>query len=203
MNPYKKVLFTFLSFMLVSACSLGTIFPTSQANGVNPVEELRCELGGYAFKTLPDYTVDDSSKDSMGMFRLNSNDIDWGDPNFNVHEGPTIQLYGFVPYSDITIEEWATRDVDQMILMYQATVSGQPQVSVAGLEGIAYDFDYEIPDVGKMRERVINVEIYPTHFLEIRCYSTVEKWEKTLADCEAVINSVTIFEPKPSPTEIP
>ena len=179
--------------LVLAACQVGT---QSGENEANSGKELRSEEGGYAFKTIPDYRVDDSSTD-LGNYRMDPNDIDWEDPDYNYEAGPSIQLFGFVPPGDLTSEEYASNSVDQMSAFYQAAISGQPQVSVAGLDGIAYDFDYEISGVGQMKLRDIIVEVNPKQFWEIRCFSTVEKWDRTLADCETVINSVTFFEPKP------
>jgi hypothetical protein len=54
-----------------------------------------------------------------------------------------------------------------MTARYNAIISGEPQVSVAGLNGIAYDFDYELPDIGKMRTRDISVEVSPRQFFNV------------------------------------
>jgi hypothetical protein len=167
-----------------------------QPNAVKAGEEIRCEEGGYAFKTIPGYRVDSSSKD-LGMYRLNPDDIDWGAPDYNYEEGPTIQLAGFIPTGDLSIEKYAKNWVDGMSARYQAVISDGPQVSVAGLNGIVYDFDYEIAGSGKIKTRDISVEVNPKQFMHILCTSTVEKWDKTLADCETVIRSITFFEPKP------
>lgn len=183
-----------------SDVGMGEIFDTliqpSKPNEVKSGEEMRCEEGGYAFKTIPDYSVDSSSKD-LGMFRMNPNDIDWGSADYNYEEGPVIQLSGFISVGDLTIEKFVKNGVDQMGARYQATISGEPRVSVEGLNGIAYDYDYEIPGIGKMKTRDISVEVNSKQFLGILCTSTIEKWDKTLSDCEAVINSITFFEPKP------
>jgi hypothetical protein len=48
-----------------------------------------------------------------------------------------------------------------------------------------------------MKARDVSVEVNPSQFFSIHCRSTTEKWDKTLAACEAVINSITFFEPKP------
>jgi len=48
-----------------------------------------------------------------------------------------------------------------------------------------------------MKARVVNVEVSPKQFFFILCRSTIGKWDKTLADFEAVTTSVTFFEPKP------
>jgi hypothetical protein len=84
-----------------------------------------------------------------------------------------------------------------MKLRYNAAVSGESQVSVAGLMGKAYDYDYDLPGAGAMKARVINVEVSPKQFFFILCRSTTGKWDKMLADFEAVANSITFFEPKP------
>jgi hypothetical protein len=178
--------------LALPACQGGT--PSGENEGKSG-EEIRCEVGGYAFKTIPDYEVVSSA--DYGMYSMNPNDIDFGDPNYNYEMGPSIHLGGFVPSSDLTIEEYAANGVALMSARYQATISGQPQVSVAGLMGIVNDFDYELTGAVKMKAREVDVEVNPKQFWTINCFSTVEKWDKTLADCEAVMNSVTFFEPRP------
>jgi hypothetical protein len=86
---------------------------------------------------------------------------------------------------------------------YNAAVSGESQVSVAGLKGIAYDYDYVLPGAGAMKARVINVEVSPKQFFFILCRSRVADWNKTQADFEAVTQSVTFFDPVPAPTQKP
>jgi hypothetical protein len=84
-----------------------------------------------------------------------------------------------------------------MELRLNATISGEPQVTVAGLKGVAFDYDYELAGAGKMKARDISVEVNPRQFFMIQCRSTIEKWDKTLAACEAVITSITFFDPTP------
>jgi hypothetical protein len=117
--------------------------------------------------------------------------------NFVDGEGPQIIFDGFVPSSDLSFEKYVTNGNKDMRLRLNATISGEPQVSVAGLMGVAFDYDYELPGAGKMKARDISVEVNSGQFFMIQCRSTIEKWDKMLADCEAVINSVTFFEPKP------
>jgi hypothetical protein len=185
-----------------NAAGIGEIFEPfvqpSQPNEAKSGEEIRCEEGGYAFKTIPNYEVLNCSEfDSM--VTLESNDIDWGDPNFVIGEGPEILLSGWTltSTSDPSFENFVKRGNDDMSLRYNAAVSGESQVSVAGFMGIAYDYDYDLPGAGTMKARVVNVEVSPKQFFFILCRSTIGKWDKTLADFEAVTTSVTFFEPKP------
>jgi len=178
--------------LALSGCDM---FPLISENAQSR-EEIRSDIGGYTFTTIPNYRIDESSTD-MGMYRIDPNDIDWGDPNYTYEAGPSIQLYGFIPPSELTIEEFAENGVRMMSGPYNATISGPLQVFVAGVAGIEYDLDYEIPGTGPMKLRDITVAVTPNQFFNVRCFSTVEKWEKTLDDCDAVINSVSFFEPKP------
>jgi len=168
----------------------------SQPDKVKSGTEIRSEAGGYAFKTIPGYTADSAWIDPGG-YTLDSNDIDYGDPNFVVGEGPDIILSGFVPSSELTFEKYVKNGNNDMSIRLKATISGEPQVTVAGLKGVAFDYDYELAGAGKMRARDISVEVNSSQFFMIHCRSTIEKWDKMLAACEEVINSVTFFEPKP------
>jgi hypothetical protein len=183
---------------------LNPLVQPPQPNEVKPGEEVRCEIGGFAFKTIPNYKVLNCSEfDSM--VSLESNDMDFSNPNFVIGEGPEILLSGWALTSDSdpSFENFVKRGNDDMRLRYNAAVSGESQVSVEGLMGIAYDYDYDLPGAGTMKARVINVEVSPKQFFFILCRSTIGKWDKTLADFEAVTNSLTFFEPVPSPTQIP
>jgi len=186
---------------------IGEIFPLVQpSNETKPGEEIRCEAGGYAFKTIPGYEASPGWVNAGGYI-LDSKDVDDTDPNFVIGEGPQIIFDGFVPSSELTFEKYVKNGNKDMRLRLNATISGEPQVSVAGLMGVAFDYDYELPGAGKMKARDISVEVNPKQFFWIHCRSTIEKWDKTLADCETVINSITFFEPffEPlsPPTQIP
>jgi hypothetical protein len=173
----------------------------SQPNEAKSGEERRCEPGGFAFKTIPNYrSLDALSCSGLDSnVTLESNDIDFGNPNFVIGEGPEIILDGWAltSTSDPSFENFVTRGNDDMRRRYNASVSSESQVPVAGLIGIAYDYDYDLPGAGAMKARVINVEVSPKQFFFILCRSSVGKWDKTLADFEAVANSITFFEPKP------
>jgi len=170
----------------------------SQPDKVKPGAEIRCEAGGYVFKTIPGFEILDlEGCVNDGGYDLVSKDIDYGDPNFVVGEGPQMILDGFVPSSDLTFEKYVKNGNNDMSIRLKATISGEPQVTVAGLKGVAFDYDYELAGAGKMRARDISVEVNSSQFFMIQCRSTIEKWDKMLAACEAVINSVTFFEPKP------
>ena len=178
----------------------------SQPNEAKSGEEKRCEPGGFAFKTIPNYrTLEVLTCSDTTTVALESNDIDWDNPNYVIGEGPEIILDGWALTSDSdpSFEKFVTRGNDDMRRRYNAAVSGESQVVVAGLMGIAYDYDYDLPGAGAMKARVINVEVSPRQFFFILCRSTVGEWDKTLAAFEAVTNSVTFFEPVPPPTQTP
>jgi len=171
---------------------------SAQPDAVKPGAEIRCEAGGYAFKTIPGFEILDlEGCVNDGGYDLVSKDIDYSDPNFVVGEGPQMILDGFVPSSELPFEKYVKNGNNDMRLRLNATISGEPQVTVAGLKGVAFDYDYELAGAGKMKARDISVEVNSSQFFMIQCRSTVEKWDKTLAACEAVINSITFFEPKP------
>ena len=190
------VALTVLLFVTV-ACDM---IMTPQANEDNIGEEIRSEEGGYALKTIPGYEA--SPGVITGSYGLDSKGM-YDDPNFVVGEGPQIILDGFVHSGELTFEKYVKRGNNDMRSRLNATISGEPQITVAGLVGVAFDYDYELAGAGKMKARDISVEVNPGQFFAIHCRSTIEKWDKTLADCDAVINSITFFEPVPSPTQIP
>jgi len=190
------VALTVLLFVTVACATV----PTPQVNEDNIEEEIRCEECGYTFKAIPGYEA--SPGVITGGYTLDSKGM-YDDPNFVVGEGPQIILDGFVHSGELTFEKYVKRGNNDMRSRLNATISGEPQITVAGLVGVAFDYDYELAGAGKMKARDISVEVNPGQFFAIHCRSTIEKWDKTLADCDAVINSITFFEPVPSPTQIP
>lgn len=174
---------------------LDTLVQPPQPNEAKSGEEIRSEVGGFAFKTIPGYKASPGLVDD-GEYTLDSKDIDFTDPNFVIGEGPQIILDGFVPSSKLTFEKYVKNGNNDMKLRSNATISGEPQVTVAGLKGVAFDYDYELAGAGKMKARDISVEVNSGQFFSIHCRSIIEKWDKTLAACETVINSLTFFDPK-------
>lgn len=172
-------------------------------------EEIRCEPGGYAFIMIPGYSYlpcwDSEGVTYATSTMISTDESDRSD--FVDGEGPQIIFDGLVPSSDLSFEKYVTNGNKDMKSRFNATISGEPQVFVAGLMGVAFDYEYELAGVGKMKARDISVEVNSGQFFMIQCRSTIEKWDKMLADCEAVINSVTffapIFEPLPPSTQIP
>jgi hypothetical protein len=168
----------------------------SDPNEAKPGEEIRSESGGYAFKAIPGYKATPGWVNESG-YDLESKEIDFTDPNFIVGEGPQMILDGVVPSSNLTFDKYIKNGKNDMKSRLNATISGEPQVTVAGLTGAAFDYDYELDGAGKMKARDVSVEVNPGQFFMIQCRSSVEKWDKTLAACEEVINSITFFDPKP------
>jgi hypothetical protein len=189
-----------LTVLLLFTLACGLI-QTPQAKEDNIEKEIRCEECGYTFKAIAGY--DAIPGFLTGTYNLFSKERDYDDPNFVTGEGPQILLYGVVPDTGITFEKFVKNGNNDMRNRLNATISGEPQVTVAGLVGAAFDYDYELAGAGKMKARDISVEVNPGQWFSIQCLSTVEKWDKTLADCDAVINSITFFEPVFSPTQTP
>jgi hypothetical protein len=171
---------------------------TPQPNEVNPGEVIRSEEGGYSFTMIPDYRIN-SFMQLAGDITLDPKDK----VIVIIGDGPEINITGGVNSKNFSLEEFAKRGNDIVISHYKATSSDAQQVSVAGLNGIAYNYDYEIPDIGKMKYREIYVIVNPNQLFNIECHSRAGDWDKTLADFEAVTNSVTFFEPVPSATKEP
>ncbi|MEI8131088.1 MAG: hypothetical protein WCG34_01555 [Leptolinea sp.] len=159
-------------------------------------KDIRKEDGGYAFKTIQGYkfTLDNIVPGAIPMW---DKDIDILKC---LKEGPFISLVGWSPKTDESIDENAKIGIDNFIIGHKkgTIISDQRQtfVSIAELEGKAYDIDYEVPDIGKIKFRMILVEVNPMQRFTIQCYSPVDSWDKTLADCAAVTNSVTFFDIK-------
>ncbi len=94
----------------------------SQPNEAKSGEEVRCETGGFAFKTIPNYrTLEVLTCSNFPTVSLESNDIDFSDPNFVIGEGPEIILDGWAltSTSDPSFEKFVTRGNDDMRLKIQ------------------------------------------------------------------------------------
>jgi len=176
---------------------IGEIFDPLVSDIAKAGDEIRCEPGGYAFIMIPGYSYlpcwDSEGVTYATSTMISTDESDSSD--FVVGEGPQILFDGFVPSSDLSFEEYVENGTQDMSLRLNATISGEPQVFVAGLIGRAFDYEYELAGVGSMRARDISVEVNSGQFFMIQCRSTIEKWDKMLADCEAVINSITFFAP--------
>jgi hypothetical protein len=167
--------------------------PEESASG----KEIRNEKGGYAFTSIPGYklTLDSIVPEDIPMWDKDKDILKC------ITEGPFISLVGSLK-TDVTIEESAKFNIDNFMIKQKkkgTTISDEQQtsVSIAGLEGKAYDIDYEVPDIGKIKFRMILVEVNPKQRFMIECYSPVDNWDKTRSDCEAVTNSLTFFDAKP------
>lgn len=159
-------------------------------------EVIRNEAGGFSFTMIDGWNLSTMFADT-GSLQLDSKVQDFG-AGYVTGEGPTITLMGFVPDGATTFERVVKRGLDFMARHYQATTSGTPQASVAGLEATAYDFDYDLSGAGAMKSRSFDVQVTPQHFLYFQCWSKAELWNETLAACNTVISSITVFEPTPA-----
>ncbi|MEI8131089.1 MAG: hypothetical protein WCG34_01560 [Leptolinea sp.] len=157
-------------------------------------EEIRNEEGGYAFKTIADYelTINDFIPGNVFMVAKDKEIVKIG-----AKDGPEILLYGQIITKDISIDEYAKYANSLKIQSQKANYSKEEQVTIAGLKGKAFNYGYEIPEIGKIKARVIYVEVNPKQYFMIECYSTEAKWDKMLADFEIVTNSLTFFDAKP------
>jgi hypothetical protein len=169
----------------------------SSAPVIKSGEEIRSEEGGYSFKTNPDYklTLDSIVPGIIPMWDKDKDILKC------INEGPFISLEGSSK-TTMSIEETAKFNIDNFMIKQKkkgSTISNERQASslIAGLEGKAYDIDYVVPDIGKIKFRMILVEVNPKQRFVIQCFSPVDRWDKTLADCEAVTKSVAFFDIKP------
>ena len=177
------------------------IIPSAQnpiPNQVNVGEVIRSEEGGFAFKMIPDYKLITFMKET-GTLSLNLKDK----TITIIGDGPEIMLSGGVNSKKFTLDQYAKRGNSIDMEHYKATSSAAQQVTIAGIKGIAYDYDYEIADIGKIKSRVIYVVVNSNQLFSIECRSRVGDWDKMLADFNLVAQSVTLFEPVHSPTQIP
>jgi hypothetical protein len=159
-----------------------------QLNGVTLGDEKRVDKGGFAFKVIPGYKVENMSDTDIVM-TVNGykNDTD----------GPIFLLSGKLYGGDNSLEMITESGNEIYTKNYKGTLSEAQQITISGYKGLAFDASYDRPNVGKVNARKIYVEVSPTQFFVFECHAPLDKWAETRSNFDSIVSSVTLFEAKP------
>jgi hypothetical protein len=147
-------------------------------------EEYRSDEGGFAFKTIPDYAVEE-------FFGWVSMEAPGADPEV----GPAILLMNDVNEESITTEQLFDDFVQDIETDVQ--VSEPQEVTVGGLPGLAADLNLTYEDTEAVG-RVVFVAVPPTRSFSAIGVAPSERWDELAPLFEAVLASLTFFEPTSS-----
>ncbi|MEA3350522.1 MAG: protein kinase [Chloroflexota bacterium] len=149
--------------------------------------EYRSEDGGYAFLTIPTYLVEGLAGGGTYMYAPNA------DPDY----GPAIIFDSEIAAADIT--------VDQLYEEYKQlfTEDSQPQftnkrtITVGGLSGVAADLSGDL-EGQEIVGRFVVVKLTPIRDFTIIAAAPGEQWNELDPLYDAVLDSITFFEPTSS-----
>ncbi len=145
-------------------------------------KELRSDYGGFAFQTIPDYTVEEA----FGFARMEAPDAD---PD----TGPAIMLIGAVVEESTTSEQLYDEFVGD--LEADVEVSKPREVTVGGVPGLAVDVSGTEGDQD-FAARLVLVAVTPTQSFTMIGMAPPERWDDELAPLfDAVMASISFFEP--------
>jgi hypothetical protein len=153
-------------------------------------EEIRSEDGGYAFRAIPDYTVDEF----FGMASMEGPDAD---PDI----GPAIYMIGGIFQESTSLEQLHddfTTDLEEDIL-----VTDSQEILVDGVPGQRIDVSGSV-DGTDVAGRVVLVAVTPNQQFTMIGTAPPELWGDGFSELfDAVLASVSFFDPvgEPEPTE--
>jgi len=146
-------------------------------------DEYRSEEGGYAFRPIPDYQLEE-------FFGLASMTAPDGDPDL----GPMLMLIGG------TNEEAATEDEIFNEFMQDAEgedieILDQKEITVDGKPGILADIGGDV-DGQQVTGRIVVVAVTPTQQFTMFASAPKDRWDEVKSLFDAVLASVNFFEPQ-------
>ena len=145
-------------------------------------EEYRSEAGGFAFQTIPGYTVEEF----FGFARMEAPDAD---PD----TGPAIMLIGAVVEESSTSEQ--LYDDFMSDIEADVEVSKPREVTVGGVPGLAVDVS-GTEGGQNFAARIVLVAVTPTQSFTMIGMAPPERWDDELAPLfDAVMDSISFFEP--------
>jgi len=153
-------------------------------------EEYRSEEGGYAFHTIPDYTVEEF----LGMTNMQETEAD---PNV----GPAIYMMGGADEGDATSEQ--LYDDFMSDLDVDVEVSDPQEILIDGKSGLMADVSGD-EEGQEVAGRVVFIAVSDEQAFTMIGAAPAERWEDEFSALfDAVLASVAFFEPavEPEPTE--
>jgi hypothetical protein len=166
-------------------------------SGVTLGDVVRDEGCGYTFRKIPGYTL--------------SGTPGWGytmtAPGAKSDTGPAIDIFCVGSIS-------TARTNDDVIKMLEADNSSTPEanpiiysnqrnVTIGGVNAVSLDSTATTPDGIAVKGQAILAMVTPYREFAIVAEAPSDKWDETHPYFEAVVNSVTFFEPTTTPTTNP
>ena len=143
-------------------------------------EVFRSEVGGYTYKVPAGY----EHEEDTGFTAITP-------PEYDAATGPGLIIIGGEMPSAMTVEEFLTQTITSSM---DATFTDPVDVRVGGIKGLSIDFTMTTDGVDS-NGRIIAVMVNPNRAFMILGSATKEKWDAHKAAVEAVMKSITFFEP--------
>lgn len=200
-NKYLSVIFCTLVIASLSCSNItlnGSTGGESQTYSVELGDTFTSPEGGYSFKTIPGYSLEEQ----------------WGitimvAPDGDETNGPSISLIGGLNYEPKSSQDVYFSFLDHLDSSF--SVQGEAKINYQGSE--AYDADLEGVSEGEtIRMRVLIAAITSTQQFTLAAIAPVDRWDEVAPYFDAVSSSVEFFEPQvvmatefegTQPTELP
>lgn len=163
--------------------------------GVQLGDELRDEECGYSFRKIPGYQYDQS------MPGFDSSTA----PGADKDTGPYIIISCGTPNTS-NLDEWikgATTNTSGTPEAYPLTYSNRKNVTIGGVNGESLDMEGSGQSGIVIKGREVFAMVTPHRVFFMIGAARSDKWEETRPYFEAVMNSITFFEPPTTPTANP
>jgi hypothetical protein len=175
---YRTQLVLCVLALMMLACKL----PTIGGSNVKLGEEYRSAEGGYAFKQVPDYQMEEA----MGISTMMA-------PDSNQDSGPAILLMAGVNDTEMTNQE--ALNLMQESAGEDLKIGKTSKVKADGVDGLKADLT-GTSNGEDIEGFVVIVMITPTRQFTLITYATKDRWQKEIEGiANAVLDSVTFFEP--------
>jgi nitrate reductase NapE component len=153
--------------------------------GVELGDEMRCEPCGFSYKKVPGYTFNNDWEVLITMTA----------PGADEKIGPLILLAGGVPDEGFTQDGLVKAMKDTPL-----TYSNQKSIKVDGVSAVSLDASGTLEGV-EIKGRSVGALVTPKQMFTIAAFAPADKWEELRPYFEAVLDSISFFEPVPAPTE--
>ncbi len=153
--------------------------------GVEMGDEVRCEPCGFSYKKVPGYTFINDWEVITTMTAPGADD----------RTGPVIILIGGTPSEGLTLD-----DLIKAMKDTELTYSNQKNVKVKGVSAVSLDASGTLEGV-EVKGRSVGGLVKPNQIFTITAFAPADKWEELRPYFEAVLDSISFFEPVPVPTE--
>jgi hypothetical protein len=163
----------------------GPIVQIPNLFGVELGDVVRCEPCGFSFKKVPGYEY---TKDWDVIITMLA-------PGADEKIGPIIMLIGGVPNEGLTLDGLMKAMKDTGL-----NYSNEKNIKVDGVSAVSFDAEDTIDGVA-IKGRSVGALVTPNQIFTITAFAPADKWEELRPYFEAVLNSVSFFEPVPVPTE--